>query len=95
MRHPSLRGTVLASGVVVVMLLITAGIGFCAADGDHDGHDHAVRHGLCATFVAVTAPGLVLGGLAVTGAAVANPRWVVVAAPISVLVPPPKSFSRS
>lgn len=75
---------------LIVVLALTAAVGFCIFDGDH-GRDHrAVSVDLCSGMLAATlAPGVVLA-LLLAGAAVLVFTPEAAGPALGVLVPPPR-----
>lgn len=77
--------------LVLVMVLVTAALGFCVFDGDdHDGQGPALD--LCVAVLNVSFASALLAGLLLEGRAADTPTVRVRSAWTTVLAPPPRSL---
>jgi hypothetical protein len=77
--------------LVLVMLLVTAALGFCVFDGhDHDGQGPALD--LCVVVLNVSFASALICGLLLEGWAADRPTVPVRSAWTTVLAPPPRSL---
>ena len=76
---------------VIAAVILTAAIGFCLFDGDHDGDDHVGSVDLCGAMLPATFMPVLLMGLFVAGATVLlTGGGHLVTVPLGVPHPPPK-----
>jgi hypothetical protein len=93
------RDRLRASGWLVIVALtiaVTATVGFCVFDHDHDGsHDHGVSLDLCLGMLVTALVVVLLAGLAPSGWAVTYRLEPVPVVGLRVPAPPPKSALRA
>jgi len=93
------RDRVRASGWLVILALtiaVTAMVGFCVFDHDHDGsNDHGVSLDLCLGMLVTALVVVLLAGLAPSGWAVTYRLEHVPVVGLRVPAPPPKSALRA
>ena len=87
-----LRVSSWATVILTLMIVMTATVGFCLFDRDHDGSDdHGVSPDLCLSMLATSPVVVVLAGLVPSGWAITYRLEPVPVVGLRVPAPPPKS----